>query len=421
MLARSAFLILFLAPLFAGADASNCPVALFEPLRKLKTAAQGLAGGSWKCGNLSPKDINTLECRSNLKNVGNKFSMADDANGMAIGMFFQSLASNSHQQASCRVKVLSKYAKEPEAQRQLNAKVEESFNKIHKRLKSLVVERNRLQANLNRMNIDSAADRAMSLMTYEGREQHKKLIVQTNLKIAKLLTAVPLGYDPDVGRAIIQMSLNSKFDANILKAGLASAGTKYEETSKYYREKLITRGEERGNYCLGLDYRNLAGKSGQVTQWLSTLPSGTSADRSLKEKLSCRLDAVYETGNKRFSDGVLYAGFLTYLLPPAWLPRAGGAVIGGLELALRGGAAVAALLSMDAMRAQCFPPAGMISGEGQACDPDKEFAHVLKESNLTKCAGIVALNASLAGEARGVATAVKAARKAAKPAKPTKK
>ena len=418
MLARAAFLFLFLAPTLGFAEASNCPVALFEPLRKLKAGAQGLVGGSWQCSTLTPQNIKTFECRSNVKNMGRALTTSDDLNGIALGMFFQSLASNSHRQANCRITVLDKYAKDPNAQAQLNAKAEEAFNKIHEKLKSLVVKRNELQSNLNRMNIDAAADRAMSRMTYEGREQHKKLIEETSIKIAKLLTAVPLGYDPDVGRTLIQMSLNSRFDAGLFKAGLAAAAPKYQETSDYYRNKFTPATKDRGSYCLGLDYRNLAGKSGQVAEWLNTLPDETPGDRNLKQKLSCRLDAVYETGNKRFSNGVMYAGFLTYLLPPAWIPRAGGAVIGGVELALRGGAAVVAALSMDAMRTQCFPPTGMISGDGQACDPEKEFAHVLQESDKTKCAGMVLMSASLVGEARGVTQAVQAARASRAAARP---
>ena len=410
MLARAAFLFLFLAPIFAEAKADNCPVALFEPFRAGKEKVQGMLGGAGSCAKLTPKEIKNFECRTDVLNVGRTLTMADDLNGIAVGMFFQGLASNSHRQAVCRNAVISKYSNDPAAKQQMNEKVEQSFKKIHQQLKSLVMSRNELQSNLDRMKIEAAADRAMSMMTFKGREQHQKSIDSTNEKIVRLLTTVPLGYDPDVARSLIQMSLGESFDAGLFESGVKGAALKYEETASYYKSKFTEVSKDRGSYCLGLDYRNMAGESGQINKWLDSLPNETPEDRSMKQKLSCQLDARYETGNERFSDGVMFLGVATYMLPPAWIPRVGGAVIGAAELGARGAAAVVAVLSMDAMRAQCFPPSGIISGDGQQCDPDKDFAHTLQESDTTKCAGMVLMSASLAAEARGVTLAVQAAR-----------
>lgn len=406
MLLRAAFLFLFLFLSAASVKANNCPIALFEPIRAAKDKIQGFIGGASKCPIMTERDLKALECRAAGPDFRENYSASESMNGIAVGEFFQGLARNSHHQAKCRLGVLNKYFSDSNARSAFNVKAEQAFNRIHKKLRALVLERNKLQANLNRMKTEAAADRAMSLATYKGREQHQKSIDRVGEQIARLLTTVPLGYDPEVGQAFIQMSLGSKFEANLLAEGIKNAAPKYKHSIGYYQSKL-----DDGQYCLGIDYRNLAGKSGQVSQWLRSFPNQTPEERSLKHKLSCRLDAHYETGNERFRNGVIIAGFATYMLPPAWIPRAGGALIGAAELVARGGAAIVALMSMDAMRAQCFPPTGVISGDLK-CDAEKDFARVIQEPNLTRCAGVVAMNLSLAGEAKGVSTAIKAAKAA---------
>jgi hypothetical protein len=266
MLRRSILTItFFLSASVAAAEADNCPIALYEnTVHAARDKIQGLIGRVDKCESMTVRDIKAYECKSSVKNLGPTLTMADDLNGIALGMFFQSLAGNSHRQANCRVGFFGKYFADDSARQKFNEKVEEAFNKVQPQLKALLDKRNKMQAYLNDANLAAAADRGMRAMTMTGREQTKKQIAEVNVKIARVLMNVPMGYDSDVARTLCQLSVDNKFDSKVFEQGMQLAVEKYEESSKFYQSKFTKITKDRGTYCLGLDYKNVAGESGQV-------------------------------------------------------------------------------------------------------------------------------------------------------------
>jgi hypothetical protein len=383
-----------------GKPATNCPNEYVDELREAtQGAAQNLLGGGFRCkGNTTLEDIRRLECKSGVRNIGRTLTVTDDLDKISVRMFMQQLASNSHAQANCRLSFLSYYNSNTAEKARFNEAASKAFAAISDDLKTLTEYKAKLSSEYKQLQDRSMGDRAVGSLNAEGRADYEKKIAETDQELTKMLLGVPMGYDPDVARALADMGATGTFDARKFEAGMAAAVAKYQKASEYYDNKftVVDKANGRGNYCLGIDYRNMAGDSGQMAKWADSLPAASPGEKLFKQNLTCRLDATYGIGRSRWNTTSAVVGFAAMVFP---LTSGGAAVARSVQFAGRAGsllgagmkasAAVSALFAMDSLRQECFPSGAMVSGDrlkpGEKCDPKADFEKAIVEPNLLAC------------------------------------
>lgn len=346
------------------------------------------------CEGVTYKEVTGYDCQS-ASGTTSPIKMSDDLNAIAAGMFFQGLAGNSHRQAVCRANFFGVYDTDETKRTTLNAAAKTQFDSIQTDLHDLLVIRNRYQANYDSFSDPRYSDRAMFNEAGEGRARATQQIKETDEQIAKLLLSVPMGYDPDVSRALIAMDRkDGAFDVNAFQQSMDRAKEKYYETARYYEGKASPVKSADGtmavSYCMGLDYKNLAGSSGELDRWLTTLPTKTSEDKSFHDKLQCQLQATYGSGQKTLTTSLAVASFAAMLIPGVGegeiAATATARAIMGVAGTVRVGAAVDLLMTMNSLREECFRTTTVMSGDIAVCDPEKEFAKSIEEPKTSACA-----------------------------------
>lgn len=401
---RTAFLFLFLIlSLTAGASTENCELSFTRGYHTLKDKLQGAVGGVWSCDSPTARQVREYDCANNFVKLGKLVTASDDLNNISLDMFFQSLAANSHKQANCKVGFFKKYLGDSNDKTLVNKQAADAFNKIQPKFRPLVMERAKLQKLLNDEEMET--DRAVRMMTLEGRNQIRTKLGELDKRIVATMTAIPMGYDTDMARVLTQMSFQNKFDPQMYEDGMDVAYSKYKEASQYYAQKYSG-----GLYCLGLEYKNSAGRSGEIDEWLESLPQRTPSQKNFHDKLQCRLGAHYESGRSRVNTGITIASYATYAFPERWLPAVGATAlqVARATKALTGIAAVGAALAIDSAVSDCLPNHRSIAGSGEDCkDPAHAFETVISEPKESSCAVIAANGGYLAflGLKAGVAGA----------------
>lgn len=396
---------------------TNCPIALFEPLRHVQAGGQSLLGGGRTCANVTLPEVNAYDCKTTVDNTS-KLKVTDALNDVAAGMFFQGLANNSHRQALCRTEFFNAYATDATKRDELNRATKTQFDSIKNDLHDLLTIKHRYEANRASFNDPRYMDRSMFNDAAVGKARADEQLKEVDAQIAKLLLGVPMGYDPDVSRALIAMNEAGEFDVSRFQASIDQAKTKYFETAQYYQDKLIpvagANGQPKATYCLGLDYKNLAGSSGEMGRWLDGLPATNAVEKSFQSKLRCQLESTYGAGQSRLTTTAAVASFAVMLIPGVGeaevAATAGARLMMGAAGVVRVGAAVDLMMSMNTLREECFRDTTVMSGDAGQCDAAKEFKKTINEPKTSSCAmGALAL-ASLPLGLRSAVQELRAAR-----------
>ncbi len=387
-------------------DGKNCPANWLNDLRKQTQRPIGEAlSGNFSVGTLlSPvlpslagkgPDVCTLRTGRITFNEVNHLDRilptelsrparaTDNLIEVSEDIIFQTLAGNSHKQAQCRNTYFNEYLHSEKSRGEANKVAQQIIERHKDNLQTLLAERARLAKEQEEWKVV-----ANGLAGRGGSDQRKmaqsfgKLVAEKNKAIAELLMPFPMSYDPDVRQALEEMAKNGQFEERVLLDGMQKAQIKYAQTENYYWSKAEGLREGPKNYCLGISYRNQAGRSGELSRLLQTIP-----DKNYRNKLSCHLRARYETGPQRFNLGIALVS-VAALIPSGGTSAAGLAVAGTAEL----------VMAIDAITAECSGENFMISGDRALCDPKnprESFQKTLVAFSKSRCG--VALGASALG------------------------
>jgi hypothetical protein len=357
----------------------------FAPMLQTSTSQlQNLA-----CGSLNVQDLRNLDSTCSPDFRRPLKDLAAVASESVESMFFQELASNSHKQSICRIQLLGGIRSDEAKYAGYKAKALQAFNSIKNDVADLQRYISEQEAHISSLNSDYryTADRAMSAMRAQIVAQTRTQIEEARELMTRLVIKVPLGYEPEVAMALQRMAIEGRFDDDIMKNAIFAAEKKHNETDIYYRGKAqYTDNGQRMSYCLGTEYKEEAGRTGQIHRLLTELP----LDQNLKNKISCRIDAEYVEGVKIYdtAETVVMIGGMAF--------GGAGLVFRGLTLAPRlftaagfigrGMEAVGLVAALDEVQKTCYPRNYAISGDRNICNVELDYEKVIKEFDGTACA-----------------------------------
>lgn len=417
---RITLIFLYIGILFPNMVSSqtNCPIPVVEATYgSFKKAGQTIASSFTEgfCEDIDKNQLGILNCglknahMDGLSEVGNRVQ-----NSAAIDAVFQDIAGASHTQAVCRLQFLDQYKSNNTKREQLENSAEEAFNKVLFDAHRLLEEKKLLEKKLQ----EYESGQGQGLGGYSGgnsglRQDNirdkKNEIKKVEVDLTKMMLSIPMGYDPDVAKALLVMVEKKQFSNLDFYNSIVQAEEKYLETEKYYRNKISyvknEKGEDSVIYCLGMEYRNTAGKSGELSRYINNLPDENPEQKKLKQNLKCHM-SKYESGQKRFDVGVTVLAFGSLFFPPA--STTGASVLGLTNLSkgamaarttLAGVAAVDTVMALDSLRQSCLPPQAIVSSDTKKCDAEKEFQRTIQEPKLSMCAMGAVLGAGAAAKA----------------------
>lgn len=380
---------------------AGCPDPAWDEMREMLQGAPAAAlGGIGSCknkyGEIHVDDLMSFNRSACSMTKINLNSLSDTnqtlTNWAAETAVFQEMARRSHGEAVCRVGFFDRYDADLTAQKSINSKANAAFNAQWPDLKKLILYRNQLVSQLRDLD-NEASDRAVGSLTRAGRDEYRRDIDDVNELITNQLTKVPLGYDPDVERALLKMAEQGSFDTDAFKKAVDSASQKHRAAAAYYQSRAIPVSTKSINYCLGKDYRDQAGKLGNVTALLDSLPE-PQFDRHLKAKIMCRLDARYGAGADRLSKAELVAFVASLAYTGAESLAYRGVKLAAKVVEASGAAAAAGTLQavgtagmVDSLEKSCFDDDHLITPTGQdTCDTTKMIQQELDGPDHSKCA-----------------------------------
>ena len=386
-------------PVSSRASTRDCPIELIQPIRNAQEKLQEIAAvGACDGGHaaITAAEIRRADCRSRVDVIGSLSDLGGtNWNSVGQDFFFQGLIGNSHRQAVCRANFISDYATNAEKEALLNAKAKEAFDKNLDDLRDLVRLRDETEAFLKQSESDTRllTDHGTFGLRAEGIEATKNELAEVEAQIARFMLAFPVGYDPDVANAYIEMARSDRFDATKLKSSLIEAQGKYLKAANYFQSKYqeaepaTGREPAKGNYCYGLDFKNMVGRNGEIGRWLKTID-----DPSLRSKLSCQMTTFTE-GRWRLTAATGVIGYAAMLFPAGRLAQAGTKAAWMVFGTATAAEAASTLFALNALREVCLDPEVMTSADQAACDPEKDFQREINPQPVAACAAGAALTA----------------------------
>jgi hypothetical protein len=376
----------------ARTPSPQCKISPFETaLGEPTLAVQEHLCKADECGDISTAEAKAYDSCSIVNGadaIRQTSGLSGLTNDVAEGMVFQDLARNSHQQSVCRNEFLIDYENKPDVHTKLDAAAESAFNSIKDDLSNLIA----YGAKVENAFRDDENEKLAARMSWEPGEydRRKKEIDDIKTAIAQKVLAIPMGYDSDVSKSLLVMGAAGKFDTGAFKKAMARARVKYAEADKFYSSKFMKLENGQGTYCLWLDWRNRAGRSGQLRKYIEAYPANTPDEIRFKEKLTCRLTRTYECGQESLKNVTTVAAFAAGLIPPVRAAEAVGAFATATRAAmlataaLRGVAALDAAFSSQLLYDECLG-VKLISSDRKACDPAQDFGRTVNGPKTSSC------------------------------------
>jgi hypothetical protein len=379
--------------------ASNCPVPILDAFKGLtngvgtaiSNAVSGNNNTDDRCGVVTKTDVAKIDSLFNVDLTG-PVQSDFHADEWAEMLFFQELANRSHKQSVCRYKMLLT-AQESANFSRYAARAEAGFNAIKTDLIDLIAYKNTIKKlKEDRQRDPMRMDRGMSGFNAQENATNDREMEEVEHIISQLIMKVPLGYEPEVSMAIRDMGVTGRFDQARLQRAVAGSEVKYYKSVKYYEGKEIPAGEGKISYCLGTEYKEDAGRTGQLHALAETLPQGR-----LRQVLTCHLNTEYVDGPKKLSQAETVAMIASMAIGEglAWKGiRLAGDLFTAAEFAGSAAQAVGVVAALNEARRTCFSDSYMISAAKNNCNETEDFTKALQEPDYLQCSMNVAIAAS---------------------------
>ena len=394
-------ILLISFPLFAQEGLGSPPIDAYANAVRDGHAARcnpndnftAVIGGIRSCnrfGQTTAQDLNCWDRKSAL-NFTRTVRDTDQLEEISAGFFYQELAANSQAQAQCRSNVLGAYAANGPAKQRINQAAQTRFMQMKNELHILLQYKAELEKEVHDRTYQALAAR----MSFD-RSSWDKSITEVKETITKLIMSLPMGYDPDVAKAVLKMGETGQWNVNSYQQAIMSAKQKYDASVKYFKDHSEPNSAGGRHYCIEGEFRRAAQKSGQTDAWIDSMPNETRGEKLLRERLRCRLNATYGRGPARISAAFTVAGIAATIFPLTAVPSM---AVRGVRVAqvattfMRGVNAVSLAMQLENTRRACFGRTFMVSAARQ-CNIAGELDHLLHETSNSACAISVGLTAS---------------------------
>lgn len=345
--------------------------------------------------NITVSAINSFERGCQFAPRSQPLVMGSFSNRLMTDQFFQDLASRSQAQVNCRIDFFNNYFNGDAARKSsFQRRVSQLYEGLRGELEPLVAYKDDLERTVLMAEASAGGDcgappyntGADCIEAAQNGGYARGTLINVNKRIASLCVRLPVGYEPEMCEAIMEMARVGSYNAAAIEQGLRRSQEKYTAAANTYTRNSIPTQSGHGYYCLTDRYRNLALSSGQAESLLASYPANV-MDDTTKKVLRCQLRSEYLVSQSRLNWGI--GGVIALGAIATAIPTGGGSV--GTALAVTGAVAgvVGVVSQLDQALQSCTRYASsetdIISGASRTCNAEADYSHALEESSLSSC------------------------------------